>query len=103
MPSNRDDLVLVHLRVTVPKPPEATAEVSGDTLQAFDMPQYEIAIVEAETKAVHGAQPLEQGADGTYSTARPLKGLHEPGVCLQVRECGAAIPLFASFPLIQTF
>ena len=99
MPSNRDDLVLVHLRVTVPKPPEATAEVSGDTLQAFDMPQYEIAIVEAETKAVHGAQPLEQGADGTYSTARPLKGLHEPGVCLQVRECGAAIPLFASAPL----
>lgn len=98
----QDDLVLVGLRVSVPLLPGKAAEVAGDTLQEFDVPHYEIAIVEAETKTVHGALPLQPQSNGTsFSTSRPLKGLHEPGVCIQIRELGATIPLFSSPPLSE--
>ena len=57
-------------------------------------------LVEYDSGAVHACLPLTPaGKDGAYTTSRPLKGLHTPGVTVQIREVGTETALYATPPL----
>ena len=86
-----DDIVIVSPKIAIPTP-------TGDGM-VLEMKEFQLALVDTESGEVRCALALTPTADGTYTTARTLKGLHTPGVSVQILEVGSEAPLFASPPL----